>query len=149
MTETHPQVERARALHPLLQHEGAEVNRRRELTQPIVRALKDGNFFRMLQPRSIGGMEMKPSDFARVTEAVASADGSTGWVVCQSNGCSMSAAYLDPNVAREIFGSIDGILAWARRARRTRPNPSPADTASPAPGASPAAPRTPPGSVPT
>jgi alkylation response protein AidB-like acyl-CoA dehydrogenase len=112
MTEIHPQVERARALHPLLQHEGAEVNRRRELTQPIVRALKDGNFFRMLQPRSIGGMEMKPSAFASVTEAVASADGSTGWVVCQSNGCSMSAAYLDPNVAREIFGSIDGILAW-------------------------------------
>ena len=30
----------------------------------------------MLQPRSIGGMEMKPSDFARVTEAISAADGS-------------------------------------------------------------------------
>ena len=112
MTERHPQVARALALHPLLKQEGDEVNRRRELTQPIVRALKDGNFFRMLQPRSVGGMELKPSDFARVTEAVASGDGSTGWVVCQSNGCSMSAAYLDPKVAREIFGPVDGILAW-------------------------------------
>ncbi len=112
MTEVHPQVARALALHPLLRQEGDEVNRRRELTQPIVRALKDGGFFRMLQPRSIGGMELKPSDFSRVTEAVASADGSTGWVVCQGNGCSMSAAYLDPKIAREIFGSIDGILAW-------------------------------------
>ena len=112
MTELHPQVARALALHPLLKQDGDEVNRRRELTQPIVRALKDGQFFRMLQPRSIGGMELKPSDFARVTEAVASADGSTGWVVCQSNGCSMSAAYLDPRVAREIFGPVDGILAW-------------------------------------
>jgi indole-3-acetate monooxygenase len=112
MTEVHPQVARALALHPLLKQEGDEVNRRRELTPPIVKALKEGNFFRMLQPRSIGGMEMKPSDFARVTEAISTADGSTAWVVCQSNGCSMSAAYLDPKVAKELFGPIDGILAW-------------------------------------
>jgi alkylation response protein AidB-like acyl-CoA dehydrogenase len=112
MIKPHPQVERALALHPLLKQEGDEVNRRRELTQPIVQALKAGGFFRMLQPRSIGGMELKPSEFARVTEAIASADGSTGWVVCQGNGCSMSAAYLDPRVAKEIFGSVDGILAW-------------------------------------
>jgi indole-3-acetate monooxygenase len=112
MTEVHPQVARALALHPLIRQDGDEINRRRELTQPIVRALKDGGFFRMLQPRSIGGMEMKPSDFASVTEAIASADGSCGWVTCQSNGCSTSAAYLDPRIAREIFGPVDGILAW-------------------------------------
>jgi indole-3-acetate monooxygenase len=112
MAELHPQVARALALHPLLKQEGDEVDRRRELTQPIVKALKDGGFFRMLQPRSLGGMELKPLDFARVTEAIAAADGSTGWVVCQSNGCSMSAAYLDPKVAKAIFGSVDGILAW-------------------------------------
>jgi alkylation response protein AidB-like acyl-CoA dehydrogenase len=112
MTDVHPQVARALALHPLIKQEGDEFNRRRELTQPIVNALKQGNFFRMLQPRSISGMELRPSDFARVTEALAAADGSVGWVVCQSNGCSMSAAYLDPRVAKEMFGPIDGILAW-------------------------------------
>ena len=112
MTDVHPQVARALALHPLLRQEGDEINRRRELTPPVVKALKEGGFFRMLQPRSIGGMEMKPSDFSRVTEAVASADGSVGWVVCQGNGCSMSSAYLDPKVAREMFGPVDGILAW-------------------------------------
>ena len=112
MTEPHPQVARALALHPLLRQGGDAVNHLRELTPPIVQALKQGGFFRMLQPRSIGGMELKPSDFAQVTEAISAADGSTGWVVCQSNGCSMSAAYLDPPVARQIFGSVDGILAW-------------------------------------
>jgi len=112
MTEVHPQVARALALHPLLAQEGDEIDRRRELTPSVVKALKEGGFFRMLQPRSIGGMEMKPSDFARVTEAISTADGSTAWVVCQSNGCAMSAAYLDPRVAKEIFGPVDGILAW-------------------------------------
>ena len=74
MIEIHPQVARARALHPLLKQEGDEVNQRRELTPPIVQALKEGGFFRMLQPRSIGGMELKPSDFASVTEAISAAD---------------------------------------------------------------------------
>jgi alkylation response protein AidB-like acyl-CoA dehydrogenase len=112
MAELHPQVARALALHPLLKQEGDEVDQRRELTAPIVKALKAGEFFRMLQPRSIGGMELRPSDFARVTEAISAGDGSAGWVVCQSNGCSMSAAYLDPKVAKAIFGTADGILAW-------------------------------------
>src|SRR6202012_2799115 len=99
MTEVHPQVARALALHPLLAREGDEIDSRRELTPSVVKALKEGGFFRMLQPRSIGGMEMKPSDFARVTEAISAADGSTSWVVCQSNGCSMSRAHLDPRIA--------------------------------------------------
>ena len=78
MAEGHPQVARAHALHPLLAQEGDEIDSRRELTPAVVKALKEGGFFRMLQPRSIGGMEMKPSDFARVTEAISAADGSTG-----------------------------------------------------------------------
>lgn len=112
MPELHPQVARALSLHPLIRAEGNEVNRIRALTPAISSALKEGGFFRLLQPKSIGGMELKPSDFARVTEAVAAADGSCGWVVCQGNGCSTSAAYLDPRVAKEIFGPTDGILAW-------------------------------------
>jgi alkylation response protein AidB-like acyl-CoA dehydrogenase len=112
MTATHEQVRKARDLGPLIAADAQEVNRRRELTPAIVAALKEGGFFRMLQPRFLGGMELPPSIFAQVTEALASVDGSVGWVVCQSNGCSMSAAYLDPTVARDIFGPVDGILAW-------------------------------------
>jgi len=112
MSETHPQIERARALAPLIAGDAEEINRIRKLTPAIVTGLKSGGFFRMLQPKSIGGMELPPLIFTQITEALASMDGSVGWVVCQSNGCSMSAAYLDPAVAREMFGAVDGILAW-------------------------------------
>ncbi|HXT79789.1 MAG TPA: acyl-CoA dehydrogenase family protein [Acetobacteraceae bacterium] len=112
MSETHPQIERARALAPLIAGDAEEINRIRKLTPAIVTGLKSGGFFRMLQPKSIGGMELPPLIFTQITEALASMDGSVGWVVCQSNGCSMSAAYLDPAVAREMFGPVDGILAW-------------------------------------
>lgn len=112
MAEVHPQITRALGLRSLIQQDADEINRIRALTPAIVTALKEGGFFRMLQPAFLGGMELKPSIFSQVTEALASLDGSVGWVVCQGNGCSMSAAYLDRPVAQEMFGSQDGILAW-------------------------------------
>src|SRR5262245_63715789 len=112
MPTVHPQVRQARDLMPLIVAASDEHDESRELTKPVVKALIDGGFFTMLKTKSVGGMELKPSIFAQVTEALAYADGSTGWVVCQSNGCSTTSAYLHPNIAREIFGRPDGIVAW-------------------------------------
>ena len=112
MPTIHPQVQKARDLAPMIEAAGPENDEIRMLTKPVVAALLDGGFFHMLKPKSVGGMELKPSIFAQVTEAIAKADGSTGWVTCQSNGCSTSAAYLSPKVAREIFGPANGIVAW-------------------------------------
>jgi alkylation response protein AidB-like acyl-CoA dehydrogenase len=112
MPTVHPQVQKARDLLPLIAAASAENDEIRELTRPVVKALIDGGFFTMLKTKPVGGMELKPSIFAQVTEAIASADGSTGWVVCQSNGCSTTSAYLAPHLAEEIFGRPDGIVAW-------------------------------------
>jgi alkylation response protein AidB-like acyl-CoA dehydrogenase len=112
MTTVHPQVQKARDLAPMIAAASETNDEIRELTQPVVKALVEGGFFHMLKPRSVGGMELKPSIFAQVTEEISAADGSTAWVVCQSNGCSTVAAYLDPPVAKEMFGPANGILAW-------------------------------------
>ena len=108
----HPQVQKARDLAPMIAAASPINDDIRALTKPVVAALIEGGFFHMLKPKSLGGMELRPSIFAQVTETIAAADGSTGWVTCQSNGCSTSAAYLAPSVAREIFGPANGILAW-------------------------------------
>ncbi|CAN5916635.1 acyl-CoA dehydrogenase family protein [soil metagenome] len=97
---------------PLIAAASEENDDIRQLTKPVVQALIEGGFFTMLKTKTVGGMELKPSIFAQVTEALAAADGSTGWVVCQSNGCSTASAYLPPDIAREMFGSPDAILAW-------------------------------------
>ena len=112
MPTLHPQVQKARDLAPMIAAASPQNDEIRELTKPVVAALIEGGFFHMLKPKSVGGMELRPSVFAQVTETIAAADGSTGWVTCQSNGCSTSAAYLAPAVAREIFGPANGILAW-------------------------------------
>src|SRR5262249_59938549 len=112
MPAIHPQVQKARDLMPVIAAASQEHDEKRELTKPVVKALIEGRFFTMLKTKAVGGMELRPSIFAQVTEALAIADASTGWVVCQSNGCSTTSAYVDSKVAQEIFGRPDGIVAW-------------------------------------
>ena len=105
-------VERARELAPLLTAAADEIEERRELPERVVEALVEGGFFRLLLPRSLGGAELHPLTYVQVLEEIAKAEPSTGWCLGQNSGCSMSAPYLDPAVAREIFGPPRGILAW-------------------------------------
>ena len=105
-------IQRARDLAPMLEEAGDEIERRRELPEHVVAALIDGGFFRMLQPHFLGGAELRPVLFTQVTEALAQTNASVAWCVGQNNGCSMTAAYLDREVACEMFGPPTGILAW-------------------------------------
>jgi alkylation response protein AidB-like acyl-CoA dehydrogenase len=105
--------ERARALQPLLDANGPEIDRRRELTQDVVDALVSQDLLRLLLPRSLGGQEIHLVEFCKTTEAVAWADASTGWFVNQSNvSSSTSAAAMDHAVAASIFAGPGDGLAW-------------------------------------
>jgi alkylation response protein AidB-like acyl-CoA dehydrogenase len=66
----------------------------------------------MLVPRSLGGLEADPVTFFLVIEAIAMADASTAGCLSQAGGCAMAAAYLDPPIARKIFGDARDVLAW-------------------------------------
>jgi alkylation response protein AidB-like acyl-CoA dehydrogenase len=82
------------------------------LPEPVVAAMVERGFFRMLLPRSIGGAELLPAPYVRVVEEIAKGDASAAWCLNQGAGCSMTAAYLDPAAAKEVFGGPRGILAW-------------------------------------
>jgi indole-3-acetate monooxygenase len=106
------QLQRARELAPMLADASDEIEELRELPERVVGALVEGGFFRMLLPRSLGGAELDPLSYVQVLEEIAKVDPSTAWCLGQNSGCSMTSAYLDPAVAREIFGPPRGILAW-------------------------------------
>ena len=105
-------VERARALAPLIASEAARGEQERKVTDRVMDALHDARMFRLLLPRTLDGGELDPVTFVRVIEEVAQADGSTAWCLCQAAGCAMTAAYLPAAGAREIFGPPRAILAW-------------------------------------
>jgi hypothetical protein len=105
-------VARARALAPEVEANAALIEQDRRLPPALVAKLVDAGLFHMLLPRSLGGGEVDPGTFARVILEIARADASTAWCLCQASGCSMSAAYLTPAAAQEIFGAPGSILAW-------------------------------------
>jgi alkylation response protein AidB-like acyl-CoA dehydrogenase len=112
MSDGHEVLERARALAPAIASFADRVEAERRLPPTLADALHDAGLFRMLLPRSLSGAELDPATFVQVMEEVAKADASTAWVLGQTAGCSMVAAYLKPAVASAIFGPPRGVLAW-------------------------------------
>jgi indole-3-acetate monooxygenase len=105
-------VERARALQPLITSEADEIERTRRLTPKVTAALIENELYRALLPRSVGGHEVPLETFMRMQEEIAKADASTAWCLGQCSVCAMTAAYLEPDAANEIFNTPPGILAW-------------------------------------
>jgi len=113
--------ERARALQPLLDAHGAEMDRRREVTPEVVEALVKADMLRLLLPRSLGGQGMQLVEYARTIEALGYADASVGWFINQSNvSSSTSAAAMPHEAALSVWGTPNVGLAWGARHSRSK-----------------------------
>ena len=97
---------------PLLRERTAAIEAGRELTADVLDALHERELFRLSLPAHVGGYELPVPVLAEVTEIIAGADASTAWCLGQAFGCAMSAAFLDEDAAREVFGPADAVLAW-------------------------------------
>lgn len=105
-------VARAKALVPLIESAAPRIDVESNVPPEVVAALQEAGLYRMLLPRSCGGAETDVFTFAETMETLARADASTAWCVGQISPCVMSAAYLSPKVAEEIFRPLNGLLAW-------------------------------------
>ncbi len=103
---------RARALVPPLEAAGPRIEAARGFPPDVLAALHDAGMFRLLLPRSIGGAELDLPSFVRVIEILAAGDASVAWCVGQGGGCATAAAYLAPDIAREIFGDRQAVMSW-------------------------------------
>src|SRR3954453_4071813 len=116
-------VERARSLQPLITRDSDEIERTRRLTPAVTSALIENGLYRSLLPQSLGGSEAPLEIFMQMQEEIAKADASTAWCLGQCSVCAMTAAYLDPNAAKEIFNTAPGILAWGAIAHEVQAVP--------------------------
>ena len=104
-------IEAARSLVPTIAAATGRIEKDRQIPPDVIEAMHVARLFRMLIPASVGGEEVEPSTFFHVVEAVAGADASLAWCLGQNSGVSMAAAYLDPKVARELFGDARAAVA--------------------------------------
>jgi alkylation response protein AidB-like acyl-CoA dehydrogenase len=76
-------------------------------------------WFRLLAPRSLGGMELALPQVVRLQEAIAEADGSCGWVVTLCAGAGWFAGFLPLALAREVVATPGMCLAGSGAATGT------------------------------
>ena len=105
-------IERARSVAGLVKAAGGRIEAERELPKDVLAALHEAGLFRLMLPRAIGGAEADLATLAEVTQIIAEADGSTAWCIGQGSGCAMSASFLEPGMAKRLFGAPDAVLAW-------------------------------------
>ena len=105
-------LQRARSLGPAIDAAVDEIDSNRDLPPSLFAALRENGLFRLVQPEAYGGAELDPPSLVQVIEEIASHDASVAWCVGQTNICALTAAYLPPDVVKDIFGPDTGILAW-------------------------------------
>ena len=105
-------LDRIRALLPAIAAAVPRIDAGRQLPADVVAALHGAELYRMLIPRAYGGGEVDPLTFFEALELIAGVDASTAWCLGQSSGCSMTAAYLEPELARAVFGPRDAVMCW-------------------------------------
>jgi len=110
-------IARAHQLAPLIEAAADRIERERRIPDDLLKAMHDARLFRMLIPRAYDGEEVEPTTFFQVMEAIASADASVAWCLGQGSGVSMAAAYLEPAVAKELFGAADAVVATGAPSR--------------------------------
>ena len=89
-----------------------EIDNDRCLPKKVLNALHHAKIFRMSLPKKLGGGEFTPELLSQAAERLAKADASVGWCFGQGTGCAMSAAFLEDDIAKNIFGPGDSVLAW-------------------------------------
>jgi alkylation response protein AidB-like acyl-CoA dehydrogenase len=105
-------VARARARAPAIEAAADRIEAERRIAPQIVTALHEAGLFGMLLPVASGGGAADIVAFNRVIETIAAADASTAWCLAQQVASTQAAGFLDAKIAREIFSSPGGAVAW-------------------------------------
>jgi indole-3-acetate monooxygenase len=77
--DAQPLVQAAAALQPVLRRYHEEIEAEQRMPPALVEQLHVAGFYRMVIPRSLGGLQVDPLTYLRVVELLAEGAGSVGW----------------------------------------------------------------------
>jgi alkylation response protein AidB-like acyl-CoA dehydrogenase len=118
----HPLLTAAHQLAPHVAARSDEIEAARRIPADLVQELARAGLFRMWIPETYGGLELPPAVFLEIIEAIARADGSTGWCLMIGAASGVVSAWLPEPAARAMFepqeALIGGVAAPMGRAER-------------------------------
>ncbi|MGW4096221.1 acyl-CoA dehydrogenase family protein [Mycobacterium sp. NPDC004974] len=103
-------IDRVRENADQLRSQGPEAEKIGKLTDETVKLMKSVGNIRLLQPKSHGGLEVHPREFAETVMATAALDPAAGWINGVVGVHPYQLAYADPRVAAEIWA--DDVDTW-------------------------------------
>ncbi|MGA9011180.1 MAG: acyl-CoA dehydrogenase family protein [Acetobacteraceae bacterium] len=96
-------VQAAAALQPSLRRYREEIEREQRLPPALVEQLHAAGFYRMVIPRSLGGLQVDPLTYLRVVELLSEGAGSVGWNVCNNSIGQLVTLGLPDEGVHEIY----------------------------------------------
>ena len=109
--DAQPLVQAAAAMRPMLRRYQEELEQEQRLPRALVEELEAAGFYRMLIPRSLGGLQVDPLTYLRVVELLAEGCGSVGWNVCNNSIGQLVTLGLPDDGVRELHANGPARLA--------------------------------------
>ena len=103
----------ARSLGSLISEHADEAEHAGRLSREVIGALAQSGLFRLLLPRSLGGMEVDPVTCSLVAEEIAQFDSAAGWALQAGNSGAWWTARLPTEGVEEIYAGNPSALMSA------------------------------------
>lgn len=109
--DSQPLVREAAALRTVLRDNHEAIEREQRLPPPLVERMREAGFYRMVIPRSLGGLQVDPLTYLRVVELLSEGVGSVGWNVANNGIGQLVTLGLPDDGVQEVHGAGVSILA--------------------------------------
>ncbi|MDO8432809.1 MAG: acyl-CoA dehydrogenase family protein [Candidatus Binatus sp.] len=100
----------ARDLAPTISARAAEIESNRRLPPDLLAQLTAAGLFRMFVPKSHGGLDLDYPTSMEIIEALATADGATGWVVMIGCETPMLLALMPPRRFDQLYADTPDVI---------------------------------------
>jgi indole-3-acetate monooxygenase len=101
-------VRDAKAIQPELRRHKDRIEGEQRFPPELVAQMRDAGFYRMVVPRSLGGLEVDPITFTRVVEHLAHGLGSVGWNLANNSIVQLVMLSMPDDGIDEIYGGGKG-----------------------------------------
>jgi alkylation response protein AidB-like acyl-CoA dehydrogenase len=108
--DAEPVVQAARALQPMLRECKDEIEREQRFPKSLVKELHTAGLYRLVRPRSLGGLQADPLTYVRAVELLAEACGSVGWNLANNGIVTLVFLGLPDEGVQEIYGEGGDIV---------------------------------------
>jgi alkylation response protein AidB-like acyl-CoA dehydrogenase len=102
--DAQPVVQAAAALHPMLRECHEQIEAEQRLPAQLVEKLRDAGLYRMVIPRSLGGLQADPITYTRAVELLAEGCGSVGWNLANNSIGQLVTLGLPEAGVEELYG---------------------------------------------